>query len=49
MSFLNELKNQANTLQNQQQGVQHHLAANVQATEAARRANRQAANHLVGA
>jgi hypothetical protein len=35
VSFLHELKNQAKALQSQQQGVQHNLAANVQATEAA--------------
>jgi hypothetical protein len=35
VSFLNELKQQANALQNQQQRVAQDLSANVQATEAA--------------
>jgi hypothetical protein len=35
MSFLNELKSQAQSLQNQQQGDQHSVAANTEATEIA--------------
>jgi hypothetical protein len=35
MSFLNELKTQAQSLQNQQQGDHHHVAANTEATEIA--------------
>lgn len=35
MSFLNELKSQAQSLQNQQQGDHHNVAANTEATEIA--------------
>ena len=35
MSFLSELKNQANALQQHRQGVQHDAAANLRSTELA--------------